>query len=107
VLMRLKQFRLPILVTENGAYMIDDARRWDYINRHVQAVAYAMQRGVAVFGYCYWSLLDNFEWADGYGPRFGIVEVDYTTQTRRPRDSAHRYAKLCASNRIALDQPLR
>ncbi|MBI4598524.1 MAG: glycoside hydrolase family 1 protein [Candidatus Omnitrophica bacterium] len=103
VLMRLKPYCLPILVTENGTSMADDARRWSYIHRHLQAMARAMRRGVSVIGYCYWSLLDNFEWADGYGPRFGIVEVDYATQERRPRPSAYQYAEVCRTNRIQLN----
>lgn len=93
----------PVLVTENGAWMAEDARRWAFIERHLQAMARAMQGGANVLGYCYWSLLDNFEWADGFGPRFGIVEVDYATQQRRPRDSARRYAEVCRTNRLSLD----
>jgi len=93
---------LPILVTENGAFMTDDARRWSFILRHVQAMASAMRSGVRVLGYCYWSLLDNYEWADGYTPRFGLIEVDYATQARRIRESARRYAELCRANRVSL-----
>jgi len=103
VLMRLSRMGLPILVTENGTSMADDARRWSFIFRHLQAMARAMQAGAPVLGYCCWSLLDNFEWADGFGPHFGIVEVDYATQERRVRESARRYAEICRSNRIALD----
>ncbi len=98
-----KPLGLPILVTENGTFMTDDARRWSFIQRHLQAMARAMQHGAHVLGYCYWSLLDNFEWADGYGPRFGMVEVDYATQERRVRDSARRYAEVCKTNRLSLD----
>ena len=98
-----ERFQLPTLITENGTYMTDDARRWRFILRHVQAVARALQGGARVFGYCYWSLLDNFEWAEGFRPRFGIVEVDYATQERRVRESGHRYAELCRSNRVPLD----
>ena len=101
-LIKLSQFRLPLFVTENGAYMINDARRWSYLLRHVQAMAQAMQQGVSVIGYCYWSLLDNFEWADGFTPRFGITEVDYATQQRRVRDSGKRYADICRTNSVAL-----
>ncbi len=95
-------FKLPILITENGTWMEDDTRRWSYILRHIQAMAQAMQAGVAVLGYCYWSLLDNFEWADGFAPRFGLIEIDYATQQRRVRESARRYAEICRSNRVAL-----
>ena len=102
VLTSLRRMERPILITENGAYMTDDARRWSYIKQHVQAMARAMQRGAPVIGYCCWSLLDNFEWAEGFGPRFGIVDVDYATQARRVRESARRYAEICRSNRIEL-----
>ena len=103
VLVRLTRFGLPLLVTENGTVMIDDQRRWDYLRRHLQAMARAMQAGAPVIGYCCWSLIDNFEWADGFGPRFGIVEVDYATQQRRVRESGWRYAEVCRTNRIALE----
>ena len=94
---------LPIIITENGTWMTDDARRWSFLLGHLQAVARAIQAGARVIGYCYWSLLDNFEWADGFGPHFGIVEVEYATQERRVRESARRYAEICRSHRIALD----
>ena len=91
---------LPLFVTENGTYMQDDAQRWSFIRRHIQAVARAMTRGAPVLGYLYWSLLDNFEWAEGYGPRFGLIEVDYATQRRTPRESARKYAEICRTNRV-------
>ena len=91
----------PIFVTENGTYMTDDRRRWQFIVDHVCAMAQAIKAGAKVIGYCYWSLLDNFEWADGYGPRFGLVEVDYTTQQRCIRESARRYAEVCRTNRVS------
>ena len=103
VLTQLGTRGLPILVTENGTYMTDDARRWSYLHRHLQAMARAMQAGTHIIGYCCWSLLDNFEWADGYGPRFGIIAMDYATQQRTIRDSGRRYAEICKSNRISLD----
>ncbi len=99
-LLRGARLGLPILVTENGAWMQDDARRWDFIARHLTALADAMRAGARVLGYCYWSLLDNFEWADGYAPRFGLVEVDYATLERRPRPSALRYAEVCRTGRL-------
>ncbi|MBI3020409.1 MAG: glycoside hydrolase family 1 protein [Candidatus Omnitrophica bacterium] len=102
VLSRVGRMGKPILVTENGAYMTDDARRWSYLRRHLEAMARATQAGACVIGYCYWSLLDNFEWADGYTPRFGLIEVDYATQRRAIRESARRYADICRTNRITL-----
>ena len=101
ILLWCRQFTLPILVTENGTSMVDDTRRWSFLLRHLQAMARAIQHGTPLIGYCYWSLLDNFEWADGYGPRYGLVEVDYATQRRSIRESGRRYAKVCRANRIA------
>ncbi len=102
-LLRMTKYDLPILVTENGTYMEDDTRRWSFIRRHIQAMARAMQAGAPVIGYCYWSLIDNFEWAEGFGPRFGLIDVDYATQARHVRDSARRYAEICRTNSIDLD----
>ena len=102
-LMRWKRLNLPMIVTENGVCVADDARRWSFIARHLEAMGRAITHGAPVIGYCYWSLLDNFEWAQGYGPRFGLVEVDYTTQERRIRDSARRYAEVCRTNRLGLE----
>lgn len=88
---------VPIVVTENGAAFDDvpdkdgfvaDQDRTEYLRRHVDAVARAVQQGADVRGYFAWSLLDNFEWAFGYDKRFGIVRVDYRTQERIPKQSA-------------------
>ncbi len=100
VLLREKRWGRPILVTENGAWTRDDHNRQRYLEGCIGAMASAMQAGAHVVGYCYWSLLDNFEWADGYAPRFGLIEVDYATQQRRIRGSARRYADICRSNAI-------
>jgi beta-glucosidase len=84
---------LPLYVTENGAAFEDgpdperDPARVDYLRRHLAVALEAIGDGVPLRGYFVWSLLDNFEWAEGYGPRFGIVHVDYATQGRRIRDS--------------------
>jgi beta-glucosidase len=82
----------PIYLTENGcAYpdVIDDERRIAFIEGHLETLAEAMAAGVDVRGYFYWSLIDNFEWDRGYGPRFGLVHVDYPSQVRTPRASYH------------------
>lgn len=89
----------PIYVTENGgafkdqcvAGRVHDPQRTDYIARHIAAVAEAIRQGVPMAGYMVWSLLDNFEWASGYGKRFGMVHVDYATQQRTLKDSARWY----------------
>jgi beta-glucosidase len=97
-------YQRPILVTENGICTTDDAQRERFILRHIGWVARAIQEGAPVFGYLYWSLVDNFEWAEGYGPRFGLIEVDYATQARHVRRSARRFAEVCQSNRIELPE---
>ncbi|GAA3454295.1 GH1 family beta-glucosidase [Dactylosporangium matsuzakiense] len=93
-------YRLPIYVTENGAAFddepdetgyVDDADRVAYFDSHIGAVALARQQGADIRGYFAWSLMDNFEWAYGYDKRFGIVRVDYDTQERIPKRSAHWY----------------
>jgi beta-glucosidase len=90
----------PIVVTENGAAFddrpgpdgsVDDEDRTRYLAAHIAAVAEARDAGADVRGYFVWSLLDNFEWAYGYDKRFGIVRVDYETQRRTPKRSAHWY----------------
>jgi beta-glucosidase len=96
-----RQSGLPVYVTENGIADADDTRRASFVTRHLAELARAIADGVDVRGYFHWSLLDNFEWADGYGPRFGLAEVDYTTQRRRLRDSAHVYARIARDRTIA------
>lgn len=98
----------PVYITENGcAYddpIIDgkvmDTRRINYLTSHLESVAKAIEAGVDVRGYMHWSLLDNFEWAEGYRQRFGLVHVDFETQVRTPRDSAHRYSEIIRNNEI-------
>jgi beta-glucosidase len=85
---------LPVYVTENGLADAADSRRASFLERHLAELARALADGVDVRGYFHWSLVDNFEWAEGYEPRFGLVEVDFATQARRPRASARRYAEI-------------
>ena len=98
----------PIYITENGCAYPDevgsdgkvfDPARIAFIQAHVRAVAEAIAAGVDVRGYFYWSLVDNFEWAHGYGPRFGLVYVDYETQARIPKASYDWFRALVATNR--------
>ncbi|CAM5558369.1 putative Beta-glucosidase [Streptomyces afghaniensis 772] [Streptomyces afghaniensis] len=98
----------PLLITENGSAEADtrdadgrvrDVERVDYLRSHLEALATALRAGVDVRGYYVWSLLDNFEWARGYGQRFGIVRVDYDTQVRTPKDSYRWYQRLIAAHR--------
>jgi len=98
----------PVFVTESGCAYDDepdgsgrvaDQRRIDYLDGHLRAVGQAIEADVDVRGYFTWSLLDNFEWAEGYTKRFGLVHVDYETQTRTPKDSYHWFARMIAENR--------
>jgi len=102
---------LPIEITECGAAYhegpdsqgrIPDHARIDYLRQHLAAVAQAMRQGVPVRAFHYWSLLDNFEWAEGYSQRFGLVHVDFDdAQRRRLKESAHWYAAVAASGRLS------
>jgi beta-glucosidase len=92
----------PIIITESGCSygakpdadgVVDDQDRIDYLDAHLRAVAVAVRAGVDVRGYYTWSLLDNFEWAEGYTQRFGLVYVDYETQARIPKRSFDWYAE--------------
>ncbi|MDG4794177.1 GH1 family beta-glucosidase [Micromonospora sp. WMMD1082] len=100
---------VPLLITENGAAFPDkaaadvtspmqDTDRIAYLDGHLRAAHEAIARGVDLRGYLVWSLLDNFEWAEGYGKRFGIVHVDYLTQRRTPKSSARWYQEVISRN---------
>jgi beta-glucosidase len=96
----------PIIITESGCSygtapdadgVVDDQDRIDYLDAHLRAVAVAVRAGVDVRGYYTWSLMDNFEWAEGYTQRFGLVYVDYETQARIPKRSFDWYAETIRS----------
>ena len=99
---------LPLVITENGGAFPDsdvdeqggvaDADRVAYLDGHLRAAYEAIARGVDLRGYLVWSVLDNFEWAEGYRKRFGIVHVDYLTQRRTPKRSARWYQEVIARN---------
>lgn len=91
---------MPLLVTENGLSAVDDSRRTSYVHRALQGVLACLDDGIDVRGYTYWSLLDNFEWAYGYAPRFGLVSVDRTTQRREPKPSALWLGEVARSNQL-------
>ena len=93
---------LPLIVTENGIGTKDDEQRIDYVRQALSGVLDAIAEGVDVRGYTYWSLLDNFEWALGYQPRFGLVGVDRETFARTAKPSAAWLAAVAAAN--ALDR---
>jgi beta-glucosidase len=98
-----------IYITENGVSygdgpdahgVVNDTRRVDYLQQHFAAAQRAIAAGVPLKGYFVWSLMDNFEWAEGYKQRFGIVYVDYATQQRIPKASAHWYSRVIAANAL-------
>jgi beta-glucosidase len=89
---------VPILVTENGIGTTDDAQRIAYVRTALEGVLDCIDEGIDVRGYTYWSLLDNFEWAMGYGPQFGLVECDRTTFERRPKESARWFGRVAQAN---------
>ena len=103
-----KRYGLPIIITENGLSCNDwvhldgcvhDADRIDFLTRYLRALCRSMESGVPVKGYLHWSLMDNFEWAEGYKDRFGLVYVDYATGRRIPKDSAKWYAEVVRSGK--------
>jgi beta-glucosidase len=91
----------PLLVTENGIGTADDAERIEYVERALRGVLACLADAVTVQGYVYWSLLDNFEWAFGYGPTFGLVAVDRATQARRPKPSAAWLGAIARANALS------
>jgi beta-glucosidase len=100
VLLNLKKYDLPVIVAENGICTADDHERWEFIQSHLKAVHLAMEQGVNVIGYLYWSLMDNFEWAQGFVPRFGLIDIDYRTQQRTVRESAKKFAGVCRTGEL-------
>lgn len=94
----------PVYITESGVAFVDevtdgavhDEHRRDYLERHFAMAAEAIERGVDLRGYFIWTLMDNFEWQHGYGQRFGLVHVDFETQQRIVKDSAHWFASVIA-----------
>ena len=96
----LRKYNKLIYITENGLADKKDKQRAKFIKDHLFWIQRAIQEGVDVGGYFYWSLLDNFEWDKGFWPRFGLVEVDYKTLDRKIRPSAKIYAKICQENKL-------
>ena len=93
----------PLYVHESGGAFpdrLDDADRVAYLHAHVRACHDAIVAGVDLRGYFVWSLLDNFEWAEGYSQRFGLVHVDFATQARTPKSSALWFSKVAAANML-------
>lgn len=102
-----ERYGKPVMITENGMANLDwvsldgrvhDPQRIDYMNRYLLQLEKAIDDGVEVLGYHYWSIMDNFEWAEGYDPRFGLVYVDYRNENRILKDSAFWYKKVIETN---------
>ena len=102
-----ERYQLPIMVAENGMaendfVMLDgkvhDPSRIDFIHRYLKGVKRAVEEDIPVLGYQYWSVMDNFEWSEGYNPRFGLIYVDYQTQQRIIKDSGYDYAEIIRTN---------
>ena len=90
---------VPLLVSEHGVATADDTEREEFITRGLAAVHECLRDGLPVLGYLHWSALDNFEWALGYRPTFGLIGVDRTTQARAVRPSAHLLGRIARTGR--------
>jgi beta-glucosidase len=107
VLKDFAQYKLPILITENGTADARDAFRSKFLCDHLAEVERAMKEGIPVFGYLHWSLYDNFEWSSGFGPRFGLVGIDYDHDLeRQPRPSAALYSRIIRDESLDACQSL-
>lgn len=98
VLLNLRRYKVPIYITEHGLADAADSQRAWYIVESLQAIHRAMKQGADVRGYLHWSLTDNFEWAEGFWPRFGLINIDYKTQQRTIRPSALVLAEIMQAN---------
>ena len=102
-----ERYGKPIMITENGMSSFDwvsldgkvhDPNRIDFLHRYLRSIKDAVSEGIPVLGYQYWSIMDNFEWINGYDKRFGLFYVDYRTQKRTIKDSAYWYRDVIATN---------
>ena len=91
---------MPLIVTENGIATDDDSQRMVFVERALAGVGRCVGDGIDVSGYFYWSMLDNFEWLFGYGPKFGLIAVDRKTQRRTVKPSAEWLGRIARNNEI-------
>ena len=98
-----EEMEKPVIITENGISTRQDSQRVRYILRHLLQVRRALDDGIDVRGYFYWSFMDNFEWRRGFGQRFGLVQVDYETLSRRARESSRIYGRIARTQCIEED----
>ncbi len=101
------QFKVPMIITENGIEDSDDRLRPTYLIQHLHQVWRAVNQNYPVGGYFHWTLVDNFEWERGWSQRFGLWELDIETQVRRKRPSADLYAEICRENGISSEMVAR
>lgn len=95
-----EQSGVPVLVTEHGLSTLDDRKRAEFIPASLAHVHDVIESGLPVLGYCHWSLLDNFEWVSGYGPKFGLCAVDDVTLERTPKESAFVLGAIARANAV-------
>ena len=95
-----KESGCATIVTENGIGTEDDTRRMEYTRRALNGVINCLKDGMDLRGYVHWSMLDNYEWLEGYRPKFGLVEVDRTTQARKPKPTAYWLGEIARRNAI-------
>ena len=95
-----EEYKGPIYVTENGIATLDDTQRQKFILDHLLSVREAISDGADVQGFFYWGSMDNWEWAEGFEPRFGLIGIDYKTKERKVRDSARFYGEIAQNNGI-------
>ena len=100
VLDEVKPYGLPVVITENGIADAGDVNRARFIAEHLYQAGWAIQRGVDLRGYFHWALVDNFEWANGFCPRFGLASYDVTTKARTPRPSARTYESIIDASQV-------
>jgi beta-glucosidase len=99
VLRRFSRFGLPLMVTENGIATDDEELREKFVVKHLEALDAARNEGLPVLGYFYWSLMDNFEWTEGFRAKFGLAAVDFESQRRTVRPAAARFREYCLAQR--------
>lgn len=95
VLRRFSKYGVPLIVSENGIATDDERARESFLREHLDALDAARSEGLPIEGYFYWSLMDNFEWTEGFAPRFGLASVDFATQRRSPRPVAQILKDFC------------
>lgn len=100
VLLEMKRYGLPVWITENGIDDRNGERRPSYLYSHLEQVLKARQVGVDLRGYLHWSLLDNFEWLEGWGPRFGLYQVDFETLERRPTPACAFFRRVATTRQL-------